>query len=233
MSAATSVTVPRTWADVTLRQFQAYLSAVQSDSEIQTIARACAALTSLSEDDILRMPYSEALRLAGEVLPVVSGDPPSDLVTFIDIDGVQYGFHPHLMAMTLGEFVDLSSLDPRWWPTAHQALAILYRPVVKRKGERYDIAPYEADLSHADKFLDLPMTVAGGAGAFFLTLRTELPRTLLDYSTHLMAEAAAELAAGMRSSRTWRGVTLRKLTQLLGSKPRPSSSTLNGSASRS
>lgn len=232
MSANAKVTIPRTWSDVTLRQFQGYLEAVQSPSEITAIAKACGALTSLSEQDVLKMPYSEALRLAGEVLPVVSGDPPTDLVTFIDIDGVEYGFHPHLMAMTLGEFVDLTSLDPRWWPTAHQALAILYRPVTRKRGERYDIAPYAADLSHADKFLDLPMTVAGGAGAFFLRLRAELPTTLLDYSVHLMAEAAAELTVGTRSSRTWRRVTLRALMQSRPWRQQLSFSSLNGSASK-
>lgn len=196
------LTVPTTWRDITLRQFQRYLTAATAPG-LDGVTGAVCAMTDIDQDTARRIPLQELYRVYEAVTSAMPEGQRHPLRHVIKIGGQDYGFHPDLLGMTLGEFIDLSSLDPAFWPTAHKALAILYRPVTKRKGDRYRIEPYRADhLDAAPAFLDLDMGTVMGATSFFLSFLMELPATLTTYSEHLLAQVEAEVGAGTGSSTT-------------------------------
>jgi hypothetical protein len=58
------------------------------------------------------------------------------------MDGVEYGFIPNLDDMSFGEYVDLDTYLGDW-QNIHRAMAVLYRPIREKRGERYNIVPYE------------------------------------------------------------------------------------------
>jgi hypothetical protein len=85
----------------------------------------------------------------------------------------------------VGEFADLDVIlasgkaDERLADIA----AVLYRPVIKQKGEKIVLEPYDTDGFEERKelFLDLPITCVRSANAFFLQSAHSSLRNTLDY----------------------------------------------------
>jgi hypothetical protein len=98
---------------------------------------------------------------------------------FVTIDGVEYGFEPNLSQMTYGAYVDISkfetfNIDKNW----QKIMNILYRPVVRKKGDMYSIKPYIPNDDDS-KWLDVGMHVHFGALFFFVHLSTDLLSSIL------------------------------------------------------
>lgn len=92
------------------------------------------------------------------------------LVKFITISGVEYGFEPNLSEMAYGAYVDISkyeslTIDENW----HKIMAILYRPVTKKVGKLYSIKPYTGD-EPTEHWLDTTMDIHFGCLFFFINL---------------------------------------------------------------
>jgi hypothetical protein len=105
-----------------------------------------------------------------------------ELVRFVTIDGLQYGFEPNLSKIAYGAYSDISSLEvlqiDKNWP---KVMNILYRPVVGKAGELYQIEPYKPN-DEWDKWLGVSMEVHFGAWFFFINLRRDLLNAILKSS---------------------------------------------------
>jgi hypothetical protein len=73
--------------------------------------------------------------------------------------------------MTFGEFVDLEATGADVQKMGNQ-MAILYRPITERKGDRYLIAPY--DPKNLPDLSTMPAGVALGSQVFFWKLGSGL-----------------------------------------------------------
>lgn len=95
----------------------------------------------------------------------------------IEIQGedgkLMLGFIPNLEKMTYGEYVDLESyiLD---WQQMHKAMAVLYREIQVKKGEKYVIADYDGTEGKAEFMKMLPVGFAMAAQLFFYHLGDKL-----------------------------------------------------------
>tara|TARA_R110002110_G_scaffold312814_3_gene526150 strand:- start:671 stop:1045 length:375 start_codon:yes stop_codon:yes gene_type:complete len=81
--------------------------------------------------------------------------------------------------MTLGEYIDLDETFTDW-DTMHKAMAVLFRPVSFKKGDRYQIEDYEG-LDKAELMKQMPLDVVMGCMFFFWSLNEELLKTTLNY----------------------------------------------------
>ena len=71
----------------------------------------------------------------------------SSLKRIIEIEGVEYGFHPSLDRITLGEFADLETfLKMGIQKHLPEVMAILYRPIVEKKNNIYTIEKYDGNI---------------------------------------------------------------------------------------
>ena len=70
----------------------------------------------------------------------------SSLKQIIEIDGKEYGFHPDLDSLTLGEYADLDTYLKDIENNMPEIMAILYRPVTNKKDTFYQIEPYDGDI---------------------------------------------------------------------------------------
>ena len=123
-----------------------------------------------------------------------------------------YGLHPKIYGKSTGEYIDLSGLAPDFWSTAHKAMAILYRPVVKTQGEKYEIEKYSVKhFENANLFLSMPMPVVEGLAAFFLDLSEQSGQILTTYflsqAKTLTKQARSILGDGIEPSMTLQGAT--------------------------
>ena len=86
---------------------------------------------------------------------------------------VEFGMIPELDKMTYGEYEDLERyiFDDK---QLHRAMAVLYRPISYKKGERYQVHPYKGTDDMAEVMKDTPLDVVFGARVFFWTLARKL-----------------------------------------------------------
>jgi hypothetical protein len=178
------ITIPTTLNEIPLSNFVKWEQS--GKSEIDLIQIFCnipdAKLIPVSE-------YKEIVLLLSDVL----NQEPKFYQTFT-YKGIDFGFIPRLDSITGGEFIDLEDYmkEPETW---HKAMAVLYRPLVKRKKnwfdkkghDLYDIESYSE--SH-DFFIDAPAEFYLGATVFFYNLGNDLLHAMSDYSQKILKKQA-------------------------------------------
>jgi len=107
------------------------------------------------------------------------------LQRIVTIDGKEYGFEPNLSKMSYGAYADITAfkeltIDENW----AKIMDILYRPVVRKKGEMYSIEPYKGEIN-PEKWLSVGMHVHFGCLFFFVHTFLDLLKGILN-STMVM-----------------------------------------------
>lgn len=176
------INIPTSLKDITMRQFMAFEQSDKTDDDY--IVHLCGFENPklLSKKD-----YNEIISVLKEVMQ-------SD-VTFEKIfkyDGISFGFIPNLDKITGNEFIHIEEYvkKPQTW---NKALAVLYRPVTKRKrnwfkrgaDDLYDILPYDEDNAFENLMLDVSCIYYLGAMVFFYNLGNDLLKSMQDYSIQL------------------------------------------------
>lgn len=70
----------------------------------------------------------------------------SSLREIIEIEGKEYGFHPDLDSITLGEFADLETYMQDMEKNLPEIMAVLFRPIVAKEGDYYQIEAYDGEI---------------------------------------------------------------------------------------
>jgi len=96
------------------------------------------------------------------------------------IKDVEFGFIPELEEISFGEYVDLES-HLSSWDTYHKAMAVMYRPITRKKGDKYDIQKYEPNKDFQELMKFAPLDVCIAASLFFYNLGNELLQATLNY----------------------------------------------------
>lgn len=123
----------------------------------------------------------------------------SELLNIIRIDGVNYGFHPNLEEITLGEFADLETYIQQGYENhLKEILAILYRPVTKQDKKKYNIEPYDGNIEERLKaFGKMKAKQVQGALVFFYDFGSVLLVTLQSF---LMEAKLKPLTKGLKGN---------------------------------
>lgn len=176
------INIPTSLKDIKMRQLIAFEKSDKTDDDyiIHLCEFANPKLIPLKE-------YSEIVDTLKQVLQ-------SD-VEFTKIfkhEGIEFGFIPNLDVISANEFMHLDEFI-KTPDTFHKALAVLYRPVTKRKRnwfkrgahDMYDILPYNEKSTFEDMMLDVSCVYYLGAMVFFYNLGNDLLRYMQDYSIQL------------------------------------------------
>ena len=108
----------------------------------------------------------------------------SNLNRIIKINDVEYGFHPNLEEITLGEYADIETyLKNGLENNLTRLLAILYRPITEKDKDNYSIEAYGLSDSRmrAKKFETMKAVDVNNALVFFWTFVKELSIILQQY----------------------------------------------------
>jgi len=109
----------------------------------------------------------------------------------ITMHGIDYGFHPNLEAITIGEYADIEQYVTNGLEeNMHNIMAVLYRPIVEENKDNYTIAAYDSDKFdiRAEVFKKMKAKDVNSALVFFWTLGNELLTILPQFLENLQKD---------------------------------------------
>lgn len=175
------LTVPSTMKEISLRRYQRFVKEIESNPNAQdeyVAARICDIFLDIPQDDVMRMTIGTMLEVSEKIRFALEEE--AKLTPIFKMGDTEFGFIPKLDEMTFGEYIDLDTFVTDW-ASMHKAMAVLYRPIKMRDGDRYIIKDYDGDLYH-EAMREMPLYVTMGSLLFFYRLENDLLRTLAVFS---------------------------------------------------
>ena len=164
------INIPSSLNEITLRQYKQFLDIQKENKEDRFLnAKMIQVFCKVSLEDVMRLKLSDSESIV-EIISNMFEQKPA-LVKKFKLGKTEYGFHPELDAMTLGEYIDLDTFISDW-DNMEKAMNVLYRPVLVSVKERYSIEDYNIDT--ASDMLDMPMDAVMSAVFFLWNLGIEL-----------------------------------------------------------
>ena len=216
MKQTITIEIPTSWKDVTLKQYllmQADLENYRDDEEAQT-ALMLHHLCKLQPEYLKGLSADAYNLLRAKLSEFVSPDG-IELKRFVYIDGTEYGFEPNLSKMSYGAYADITqwdtiTIDKNW----AKIMDILYRPVTKKKGDRYGIEAYTGEIDE-NKWLDVDMETHWGTLFFFVHLQRDLLNATQKYLKGMelppnIKSTLVKSGEVMQRLLNWQAVTLKK-----------------------
>jgi len=160
-----SIKIPTHLSEITLDQYQRFLK-VESETkdEYSLQCKMIEIFCNVEYKDVLKIQISDADNIS-EILREMFAQEP-DLVRFFKMNGVNYGFHPNLEELTLGEYIDLDTYIGNW-DNMSLAMNVLYRPVKQRSANKYLIEEYNPLNKDSMAYMPLDAVISS---IFFLFL---------------------------------------------------------------
>ena len=175
--------VVESWADVTLESWAKLIEfeglspskeAIETISAVSDIPKKL--IKELSLQDVATiMKYLSKLEVEKE----------GSLHHVITLEGKQYGFHPNLEDLTLGEYADIETfIQNGLKQNMPQIMAILYRPIVEKEKDVYAIEAYDGNIRvRAELMKKMTAEQVQGALVFFYNFVSNYLRIMLLYLT--------------------------------------------------
>lgn len=173
------IKVPTDLNEIPLKHYQDFLRVQRDSTDEEFIAQKMVEIfCGIRLTEVAKIKLTSLNELIAHFTQLFSQTP--KFTPTFKIGDIEFGFIPELEEITFGEYVDLDS-HLQSWDNFHKAMAVLYRPIKTRKGEKYDIKAYEPneDMKELMKFAPLDVCIA--ASVFFWTLESELLQATLNY----------------------------------------------------
>ena len=163
------------WKDVTLEKWLQLVD-FETGTKTEEATETIAALSNIPKQIIKELALSDVAAIMSRIAELQQ-EQDTKLKRIIEIDGVEYGFHPDLDSITLGEYADLETFI-KGGIEKHlpELMAVMYRPI-QEKGENgvYTISAYDGNITiRAEKMKKMSAEQVQSALVFFYTLGKEL-----------------------------------------------------------
>jgi hypothetical protein len=185
---AIKIKIPNSLNEITLRQYKRFLKIQQSETEDRFLnAKMIEIFCNIELKDVIRLKLKDTNDIIS-VLSELFNQKPS-LVTKFKLNGVEYGFHPELDDLLLGEYIDLDNFIGDW-DNMEKAMNVLYRPIIVRLKDKYNIEEYQ--IENSVNLLDMPMDAVLSSIFFLWNLGLELSQTMMNYLEEGETEALTQ-----------------------------------------
>lgn len=188
MSKELTINIPTSLRDIKLSQWQRFMKVYEANKDNKDGNFLNLKMLEIFCEVDLKLAHKLPLNTFDYVLEHISELLASEVtrVNTFKLKGtdnleVEFGLIPNLDKMSYGEYEDLENYiyDDK---SLHRAMAVLYRPIMFKKKDRYLIHEYKGTDEMAEVMKDTPLDVALGAKVFFWTLARKLGSYTLDYT---------------------------------------------------
>ena len=171
------INVPDSLSEIRLEQYQKFVKLYDGEVTEEFMAlKMLEIFCGVKLSDAYGMRFKDVDGIT-QLLSDLLNEKPQLRRTF-KMDGVEYGFIPNLDEMSFGEYIDLDTYLGDW-QNIHKAMAVLYRPIKDKHGERYNIVPYE--VVDAEVMRKMPLDAVIGSVLFFYRLGMDLSKAMIRY----------------------------------------------------
>jgi hypothetical protein len=183
------ITLPENIAEITLGQFQRYmdlLGKVEDMSIDEFNRRKIEIFVNVPRRNFKNISQKDFEYLLNQIDKAMNTD--VEFIERFSLNGIEYGFHPNLDDLSIGEWADLSSFG-EGVEELHKVMTVLFRPIVQSdKFKNYKIASYTGD-EDSELLRKMPLNVVNGALVFFCNLAKELQTSIQRYTTQAQQRA--------------------------------------------
>ena len=169
------------WSDVNLESWLKLVE-VETESKSTEALETITALSDIPKKLVKELGIQDVSAILSRIAQL-QAEQSSSLKRIIEIDGKEYGFHPKLDDITLGEYADVETFIINGLEKhLPELMAILYRPVLEKKNDIYTIEAYDGDISiRAEEMKKMSAEQVQSALVFFWTFVNDLLKILLSY----------------------------------------------------
>ena len=172
----------KSWNDVTLDKWVKLISKkekTKSQEALDTIS----ILSDIPKKVINELAIGDVAILLKKISDLQAKED-TKLKKIIKLDDIEYGFHPNLMQISLGEYADIETyLKNGIENNLTELMAVLYRPITERDGKDYSIEAYGISDTRmrAKKLEKMKATDVNNALVFFWIFAKELLIALQEF----------------------------------------------------
>ena len=182
------VIIPNDLSEITLDQYQRFLKIQENNTDEKFLtSKMIEIFCGIKLPEVLKMRVNDVSLITNILSEMFENIP--QLVQRFKMNGVEYGFIPDLDNMSLGEYIDLDTYLGDW-ENMHRAMAVLYRPIKNKSGNRYNIKEY--DGKGFEDMKDMPLDAVLSSIVFFYNLGIELSKAMMNYLETTEEEALTE-----------------------------------------
>lgn len=202
------IDIPERLNEISVQQYQRYVKLLEDNQESEfTTQKTIEIFCNMRLSEVAKISYNSVNEIIDHLNGLFTKD--HKLVQTFKIKEMEFGFIPNLEKMTFGEFVDLENYIYKV-EDYHKAMAVLYRPIIKKTGNLYEIFEYRGTEEFSDLMKYAPLDALLGALVFFCDLATELKNA----SKHYLSQVEAQLTEAEKQTLLENGDGINLFTQL-------------------
>ena len=181
------------WSDVTLEKWLKLID-FHEGSKSKEAEETIAAVSNIPKDLIKQLELKDVAIIMGKIAELQSKQD-SSLKRIVEIDGKEYGFHPDLDSITLGEYADIETfIKNDIEKNLPELCAVLYRPITEKKNDVYTIEAYDGNIKiRTEEMKKMAAEQVQSALVFFYRLGNELLLTLPSFLPERLKEMKMQL----------------------------------------
>ena len=178
----TVYTMINSWSDVTLDKWIKLISKKEKTKTEETL-ETISVLSDIPKKIIKELSINDVAAIMKK-LALLQESANNKLKKIITLDGVEYGFHPNLEEITLGEYADIETyMKDGIENNLPKLMSVLYRPITEKHGNNYSIEAYGISDTRirAEKFKNMKAENVNSSLVFFWNFVKELSIILPQY----------------------------------------------------
>ena len=150
--------IPTSLNEIPLKHYQEFRKVVEGSNDEMFISEKMVQLfCGIELKDVVKIKASDLTDLVQHFNKLF--EEKQVFVNRFKIQDIEFGFIPDLENISWGEYIDLES-NLSSWDTMHKAMAVMYRPIIKTKKEKYEIEEYISSATYAEVMKFAPVNIA-------------------------------------------------------------------------
>lgn len=169
-----NIKIPNSLKEITLMQYKKFLKIQETVKDEKFLnAKMIEIFCNIELPKVMLLKFNDSQEIVNILLKMFEEKP--KLVNRFKLNKVDFGFHPQLDDLTLGEYIDLDTFIGDW-DNMEKAMNVLYRPVIVTLKDKYNIDEYK--LGTESRLLNMPMDAVMSSIFFLWNLGLDLSKTM-------------------------------------------------------